>query len=141
MEIMAAHRTPYAATASVGYPQDLMEKVEKARSMKGTKFIHILTPCATGWRMAENLTVTAAMLAVETKIFPLYEVLDGKRYAITYDPIGLPVEEYLKSQGRYRHLGDAEIKRMQAETDEEWEDLYRRATDCRPSPVNEKGVI
>ncbi len=141
MEIMAAHRIPYAATASIGYPQDLMDKVQKARSMEGTKFIHILTPCATGWRMAENLTVTAAMLAVETRIFPLYEIEDGKRYTITYDPIGLPVEEYLKSQGRYRHLSAADIERMQAETNDEWEGLLRRTTECRPLPVKERGVI
>ena len=122
MEIMAAHRIPYAATASVGYPQDLMDKVQKAKSIEGTKFLHILTPCATGWRMAENLTVNAAMLSVETRLFPLYEIFDGKKYAITYDPQGLPVEEYLKIQGRYRQLEDAEqIERMQRETDEEWE--------------------
>jgi pyruvate ferredoxin oxidoreductase beta subunit/2-oxoisovalerate ferredoxin oxidoreductase beta subunit len=141
MEIMAAHRIPYAATASIGYPQDLMDKVRKARGMKGTKFIHVLTPCATGWRMAENLTATAAMLAVETKIFPLYEIMGGKKYTITYEPIGLPVEEYLKSQGRYRHLSPAEIERIQAEADEEWEGLFQRATGCRPLPVNERGVI
>jgi pyruvate/2-oxoacid:ferredoxin oxidoreductase beta subunit len=141
MEIMAAHRIPYAATATIGYPQDLMDKVQKARSMEGTKFIHILTPCATGWRMAENLTVNASMLSVETKIFPLYEILDGKKYVITYEPQGMPVEEYLKIQGRYRHLDAEEITRIQTETDEEWEGLYRRATDCRPLPANEKGVL
>lgn len=141
MEIMAAHRIPYAATASIGYPQDLMDKVRKARSMEGTKFIHILTPCATGWRMAENLTVTAAMLAVETKVFPLYEILGGKTRTITYVPQGLPVEEYLKSQGRYRHLSALEIERMQAETDEDWECLLRRAMDCQPLCAGEKEVV
>jgi pyruvate/2-oxoacid:ferredoxin oxidoreductase beta subunit len=141
MEIMAAHRIPYAATASVGYPQDLMDKVQKARGMEGTKFLHILTPCATGWRMAENLTVNASMLSVETKIFPLYEIFDGKKYVITYEPQGLPVEEYLKIQGRYRHLDAEQIAQIQTETDEEWRNLYRRVADCQPLPANEKGVL
>jgi len=126
MEIMASHRIPYAATASIGYPQDLMEKVQKAKNIQGTKFLHVLTPCATGWRMAENLTVKSAMLSVETRLFPLYEVFDGRKYAITYEPQGLPVEEYLKMQGRYRHLRQEQIAHMQAQINEEWENLKKR---------------
>ena len=123
MEIMAAHRIPYAATASIGYPQDLMEKVEKAKGIKGTKFIHVLTPCPTGWRMPESLTVKAAVLSVETKVFPLYEIEDGKRYRLTYIPKGLPVREYLKIQGRYRHLSDGAVEAIQQEVDEAWDRL------------------
>lgn len=132
MEIMAAHRIPYAATASIGYPQDLMDKVQKAKSIQGTKFLHVLTPCATGWRMAENLTVKSAMLSVETRLFPLYEVFDGRKYAITYEPQGFPVDEYLQMQGRYRHLSQEQIAHMQAEVNEEWENLKKRAAGCRP---------
>jgi pyruvate/2-oxoacid:ferredoxin oxidoreductase beta subunit len=141
MEIMAAHRIPYAATASIGYPKDLMDKVLKAKGIEGTKFLHILTPCATGWRMAENLTVNAAMLSVETKLFPLYEVFDGRKYFITYDPQGLPVEEYVKIQGRYRRLNAEQIAHMQRETDEEWESLYNRAMGCQPLHSNAKEVL
>ena len=132
MEIIAAHRVPYAATASVGYPQDLMDKVQKARSIEGTKFIHILTPCAIGWRMEESLSVKAAMLAVETRLFPLYEVFDGKKYAVTYDPQNLPVKEYLQVQGRYRHLSAEQIQEIQKEVDEEWDTLLKRVTHLPP---------
>jgi pyruvate ferredoxin oxidoreductase beta subunit/2-oxoisovalerate ferredoxin oxidoreductase beta subunit len=130
MEIMAAHRIPYAATASIGYPQDLMDKVRKAKGIEGTRFIHILTPCATGWRMDENLSVRSAMLSVETRLFPLYEVFNGKQYAITYEPQGLPVAEYLGIQGRYRHLSAEQTAQIQSEVDEEWDSLIKRAAGC-----------
>ncbi len=132
MEIMAAHRIPYAATASIGYPQDLMDKVKKAKNIQGTKFLHILTPCATGWRMAENLTVKSAMLSVETRLFPLYEVFDGRKYGITYEPQGFPVDQYLQIQGRYRHLTREHTAHIQGEINEDWEHLKRKVDDCRP---------
>jgi len=131
MEIVAAHRIPYAATASIGYPQDLMDKVKKARNIQGTKFLHILTPCATGWRMAEGLTVKAAMLSVETRLFPLYEVFDGRRYAITYEPQGFPIDEYLQMQGRYGHLTQDQIANMQTQIEVEWENLRNKVKDCQ----------
>lgn len=130
MEIIAAHRMPYAATASIGYPQDLMEKVKKAKTIKGTRFIHTLTPCPTGWRMPENLTAKSAMLAVETNLFPLYEIIDGTEYRITHDPKGLPVTEYLKIQGRYRHLTEEAIDDIQREADGQWKRLLARAGGC-----------
>ena len=104
MQIIAAHRIPYAATASMGHPADLMEKIRKAKEIKGTKFIHTLTPCATGWRMAEDLSAKAAQLAVETRLFPLYEIIDGKEYRITHEPKGMPVVDYVRMQGRYKHF-------------------------------------
>ncbi|MBA4392720.1 MAG: 2-ketoisovalerate ferredoxin oxidoreductase [Desulfobacca sp.] len=123
MQIIAAHRMPYAATASLGHPEDLMKKIKKAKDLKGTRFIHTLTPCPTGWRMAEDLTAKSAMLAVETNLFPLYEIIDGTQYRITHDPKGLPVTEYLKIQGRYRHLTEEAIQGIQREADEQWERL------------------
>jgi pyruvate ferredoxin oxidoreductase beta subunit/2-oxoisovalerate ferredoxin oxidoreductase beta subunit len=126
MDIIAAHRVPYAATASTGYPLDLMEKAEKARGIQGTKFIHVLTPCATGWRMEERLSAQVAVLAVETRLFPLYEVFEGKRYALTHEHEGRPVENYLAIQGRYRHLTPEQVRVMQAEVDEEWTALLKR---------------
>jgi pyruvate/2-oxoacid:ferredoxin oxidoreductase beta subunit len=126
MEIMAAHRIPYAATASIGYPRDLMEKVEKAKQIKGTRFIHVLAPCPTGWRMSEDVTVRAAILSVQTRVFPLYEIEDGKRYRLTQSPEVLPVSEYLNIQGRFRHMHEEEIERMQEEVAEEWEMLVHR---------------
>jgi pyruvate/2-oxoacid:ferredoxin oxidoreductase beta subunit len=130
MQIMAAHRMPYAATASLGHPQDLMAKIKKAKGLKGTRFIHTLTPCPTGWRMPEDLTAKAAMLAVESNLFPLYEIIDGIHYRITHDPKGLPVTEYLKIQGRYRHLTEEAIQGIQREADEQWERLLAQTRGC-----------
>jgi len=130
MQIIAAHRMPYAATASMGHPRDLMEKIKKAKDVQGTKFIHTLTPCPTGWRMAEDLAAQSAMLAVETKLFPLYEIIDGTQYHITYEPQGLPVSEYLKIQGRYRHFTADDAAGLQKEVDEEWDQLVTQARGC-----------
>lgn len=127
MEIMAAHRIPYAATACIGFPDDLMAKVKKAREMRGTRFLHLLSPCPTGWKMEEHLSPKAAVAAVETNIFPLYEVFGGLDYVLNYRSRGLPVETYLSLQGRYRHLKPENIQTIQAETDRNWEELKRRA--------------
>ena len=127
MEIMAAHRIPYAATACIGFPDDLMTKVRKAREMRGTRFLHLLSPCPTGWKMEEHLSPKAAVAAVETNIFPLYEIFGGLEYVINYRSRGLPVETYLSLQGRYRHLKPEDIHSIQAETDRNWEELKRRA--------------
>jgi pyruvate/2-oxoacid:ferredoxin oxidoreductase beta subunit len=130
MQIIAAHRMPYAATVAMSNPQDLMDKVRKAKDIKGTKFIHALVPCPTGWRMAENLSANATMLAVETKLFPLYEILDGTQYRITHEPQGRPVKEYTKIQGRYRHFTEEDVASLQRQTDEEWEQLVARTKGC-----------
>ncbi len=80
VRIMAAHKIPYIATASVGYPLDLIKKVEKAKEKVGTKFILIFSPCPTGWRYSAEMTIKIAKLATETGIFPLYEIEDGEKY-------------------------------------------------------------
>ena len=123
MEIMAAHYNPYSATATIGFPKDLQRKIEKAKGIRGMKFIHMLVPCPTGWKTASNLSPELSILAVETNIFPLYEVEDGKRYEINHEPRRLPVEAYLLKQGRFRHLTRAEIAAIQQEADEGWERL------------------
>jgi len=104
MSIVAAHRIPYAATASPSHWRDLMTKVRKALSKDGPTFMHILAPCMRGWRFDGSKTIRMAKLAVESRAFPLYEVEDG-RYRITVPvPVPRPLEEYLKVQGRYSHL-------------------------------------
>jgi pyruvate/2-oxoacid:ferredoxin oxidoreductase beta subunit len=127
MEIMAAHYNPYSATATIGFPRDLQQKIIKAKEIRGTKFIHMLVPCPTGWKTASDLSPELSILSVETNIFPLYEVEDGKRYTINHEPRGLPVQEYLMKQGRYRHLKKDQIKQIQSDVDEEWERLRHRA--------------
>lgn len=127
MEIMAAHRIPYAATASIGFPDDLTRKVKRAKEIKGTRFLHLLSPCPTGWKMSEDMSPKSAVAAVETNIFPLYEIVDGLEYTINHVSKNLPVETYLSLQGRYKHLGGEEIKSIQAEADRNWKEITRRA--------------
>ncbi|NWF92296.1 MAG: pyruvate synthase subunit beta [Syntrophaceae bacterium] len=127
MEIMAAHYNPYSATATIGFPRDLQQKITKAKGIRGTKFIHMLVPCPTGWRTPSDISPELSVLAVETNIFPLYEVEDGKRYTINHQPRRLPVREYLSRQGRFRHLKEEEIEQIQRDADEEWKKLRYRA--------------
>ena len=127
MEIMAAHYNPYSATATMGFPRDLQQKIIKAKGIRGTKFIHLLSPCPTGWRMPSDISPEISILAVETNVFPLYEVENGKKYTINHEPRCLPVQEYLLKQGRFKHLKEDQIRQIQRDVDEEWEKLKRRA--------------
>jgi pyruvate ferredoxin oxidoreductase beta subunit len=113
-EIANAHGIPYVATATSGFPQDLQRKVKKAISIRGAKYIQVHVPCPLGWRYETNLTIQVARLAVETGLYPLLEYENGlitARRIITPKP----VEEYLKLQGRFKHLlkNPEEIKRVQ----------------------------
>jgi pyruvate ferredoxin oxidoreductase beta subunit len=124
--IAAAHDIPYAATACPSYRFDLMKKVKKGAETKGPAYVHILSPCPTGWRYGVDLTIEIGKLAVQTGIFPLYEIEYG-RYRLNADPPKLkPVEEYLKLQGRYRHLPDEEVKRIQQMVNEDYAKLKKK---------------
>ena len=116
--IMAAHGIPYVATASIGFPDDLIRKAEKARDMAGGfRYIHVHSPCPTGWRFPENQMVEIARLAVECGMWRLYEVENGVR-RITHGPEPRrPVAEYLARQGRFRHLSPEERLHIQAVVD------------------------
>ncbi len=127
IEILAAHRIPYIATASVAYPEDFIRKVKKAASIRGTKFLHIMAPCPPGWKMAPHNTIKAAKLAVQTRIFPLFEVENGLKYTINMKPSKeIPVTEYLKLQGRFKHLKEDDIKRIQDDIDANWKYLLAK---------------
>ena len=113
-EIANAHGIPYVAIASAGFPQDLQRKVKKAIAIKGPKYIQVHVPCPLGWRHETNMTMQVAKLAVETGLYPLVEYENGiisTRRQITPKP----VEEYLKTQGRFKHLlkNPEEIKKIQ----------------------------
>ncbi len=126
MEIMAAHRIPYAATASIAYPEDFARKVRRARETRGLKFIYVLSPCPVGWRFSSDITVRVARLAVQSKVFPLYEVEEGDRYSLNLEPEGVPVQEYLSPQGRFSFLREGDLERIQENIDLEWKRLMRR---------------
>jgi len=132
VEVMAAHRIPYAATASIAFPEDMIAKFQKARAMKGgTRFIHVYATCPTGWRVPSDQCIKVARLAVQTHFFPLYEVEGGRRYTLTYEnPSVRPVRDYMAVQGRFKHLGDADYAVIQGMVDEEWELLQRKAGRC-----------
>ncbi|MFO8164575.1 MAG: pyruvate synthase subunit PorB [Thermodesulfobacteriota bacterium] len=125
-EIAAAHNIPYVATACPSYPIDLIEKVKKAARIKGPAYIHILSVCPTGWRLPPELSIKAGRLAVEAGVFPLYEVEHG-RYRFTGKIERLrPVKEYLKIQGRFRHLSEEMIDTIQKRIVEEYEKLKKK---------------
>jgi pyruvate/2-oxoacid:ferredoxin oxidoreductase beta subunit len=126
MEIMAAHRIPYAATASPAYPEDFLGKMRKAKNIRGLRFIHILSSCPPGWKFPSENSLKISRLAVETKIFPLYEIENGRKYTLTHEPKGLPVGEYLKLQGRFGHLGQEQLQSIQENVDEEWAFLMEK---------------
>jgi pyruvate/2-oxoacid:ferredoxin oxidoreductase beta subunit len=126
MEIMAAHYNPYSATAAIGFPQDLRQKIIKAKSIRGTKFIHMLVPCPTGWRTPSDIAPELSILAVETNVFPLYEIENGTKYTMNHEPRRLPVQEYLRKQGRFKHLDEDQIRQIQKDVDDDWARLLLR---------------
>jgi len=126
MEIVAAHRVPYAATASIAYPEDFERKIQRAKETRGFKFIYALSPCPVGWRFPSELTIRLARLAVQTKAFPLYEVENGERYILSVEPEAIPVSEYLRPQGRFAFLREGDMERIQENVEREWERLMRR---------------
>jgi len=110
--IVVAHSPAYAATATIAYPDDFYNKFKKAASIKGSRFIHLLSACPPGWKMAESDSIKSLRLAVETGIFPLLE-WDGKTH-LTYIPDELiPVKEYFKIQGRYKRLEEKRVNEIQ----------------------------
>jgi len=125
--IVAAHDIPYVATACPSYPFDLMAKVTKAVATKGPSYVHILSVCPTGWRCATDLAVRIGRLAVETGMFPLYEIENGK-YTLSLDfPQLRPVTDYLKLQGRFRHLSEDVINEIQQRLNVEYAKLKEKA--------------
>jgi pyruvate ferredoxin oxidoreductase beta subunit len=131
-EIMVNHHIPYVAqTAAIGNMKDLYEKAEKAIYTQGPAFLNVLAPCPRGWQYDTPDLMEINKLAIETCFWPLYEVIDGK-YIINYKPKNkLPVEEFLKVQGRFKHLfrpgNEQMIEEIQREVDKRWAELITLA--------------
>jgi len=129
-EIVAAHGIPYAATASVGYLNDFLRKVEKAKQIKGTKFIHIIAPCPTGWGCGTDETIDIAKEIVDSGLWYLAEYESGE-FKLSKDPKEFEtdpekwgsVEHYLRRQSRFRALDDDDIAHVKAQRDATWERL------------------
>ncbi len=128
--IMASHNLPYVCqTAAIGNMKDLYEKSEKALYTKGAAFMNVLAPCPRGWIYNTPDLMDLNKLAVETCFWPLYEIIDGK-YILNYKPKNkLPVADFLKKQGRFKHIFKAGnefmIEEIQAEVDKRWSELLR----------------
>ena len=129
--IMVAHNIPYAAQASIHNINDFRRKVEKGLEIEGAAFINVLAPCHRGWRIKVDAGLASAKLAVDSCFWPLYEVERGK-YKINYKPKEkIPVVDWLKPQGRFKHAfkpgNEGILEELQRHTDEEWEKLLRLA--------------
>ena len=125
--IVAAHEIPYIATASPSYPLDLMDKVAKGAATDGPAYVHVFSVCPNGWGSPVESSVDIGRLAVQTGVFPLYEIENGKYKMSVNTPKRKPVQDYLKLQRRFRHLSEAEIRVIQDRVDKEYAKLVERA--------------
>ncbi len=128
-KIMADHGIPYVAQAAISHWSDLMRKVRKALEIKGPKFMNILAPCNRGWRSRNDDAVLLSRLAVETCYWPLYEIENGILRVTVKPKEKKPLEEFLKPQGRFKHLFSPQnewlLKRAQEDVDRYWERLLK----------------
>jgi pyruvate ferredoxin oxidoreductase beta subunit len=134
--IMAAHKIPYIATACTAFPLDFVNKVRKAKDIQGTKYIHLLAPCPTGWRCDTSKTIEMGRLAVQTGLFVLYEVENGK-FKLNPPSDRLvdkskrkPVKEYFAGQGRFRGLSEQDVAKIEKWVDEDWDQYSKLASEC-----------
>lgn len=120
VETLAAHRIPYAATANIAFPEDMIRKFTRAKDMKqGVRFIHVFAACPTGWKVPSEMSVKVSRLAVRSNVFPLYEVIDGTAYTLNFTG-DKPVKDYMKMQGRFQHLTDDDLEDIQGMVDRDF---------------------
>lgn len=128
-EIVAAHDIPYAATASIGYLQDFINKVERAKGVHGTRFIHVMAPCPTGWGHATDVTADIAKEAVDCGMWYLAEFegsqesgVPGGAFRLNRNPKEFSdIEHYLRSQKRFKHMSEDDVQHAVAGRDAKWE--------------------
>jgi pyruvate ferredoxin oxidoreductase beta subunit len=131
--IMEAHGIPYVATANASYPLDLYEKVRKAKTIQGTKFMHVFTPCSPGWGFPFRDTIKIGKLAVETGWVILYEVENGVfRLTAASESIARkgnlrPLREYLMEQGRFKNITEEQVNELQGWVNTRWKRCLDRA--------------
>ena len=129
--IMMMHGVPYVATASIGYPLDFIMKLRKAAKIRGFKYIHLLAPCPVGWRFPPSKTIEVGRLAVLTGMWPLFEVeyghfrLTGPSRQLLDKNKRKPIIDYLRIQGRFKHLTKEDIKKLEQYVDDMWDYIKR----------------
>ena len=121
--IVVEHKIPYVATATPGHPVDLMNKVRRAAKADGPAFIHIFSPCPTGWRIRTSDVVKLCKLAVQTNVYPLYEVINGRYVLNKSVKKSKSVREYLKMQGRFKYLTTEQTETTQQEANSRYAKL------------------
>jgi pyruvate/2-oxoacid:ferredoxin oxidoreductase beta subunit len=131
MDMMIANGITYGATVSVAYPEHFIEMVRRAKGIRGPKFIHAYSPCPSGWRMDPRRSIEVSRLAVRTRVFPLYEYRGGAISFTKEIKKRKPVEEYLRLQGRFKHLTPADVAEVQRLVDLEYEELEARVRASR----------
>ena len=120
LSIMADHGALYVATATLAYPQDFLAKFKKAKAKKGFRFIHILSPCPTGWGYPEDKTITMSRMAVESGAYPLVE-WEGEEWNITYRPsFHIKIKDYLLCQSRFAHWGEEKLAQIAQRVTHQW---------------------
>ncbi|MCP4136508.1 MAG: pyruvate synthase subunit beta [bacterium] len=124
-EIVVAHGIKYAATASIGYLEDFVNKVRKAKECDGPSYIHVYSPCPTGWGHGSEISVDLGKEVVDTGLWYLAEYENGE-YKVNKTPSEFkPIKDHIKRQGRFKHITDEEIVHIEAMRDEKWEKIRK----------------
>lgn len=128
VKIALAHNLPYVATATIGYPLDLIAKVKKALTIKGPKYLQVYCPCVPGWGIEPKDTLSTSQLAVQSGFYPMVEYINGQLEKVQKITKKVPVEDLLKLQKRFKHLfktpeGQAELTKIQALADKNIKDF------------------
>ena len=118
--IVAAHHVPYVSTASVGYIQDFINKLEKIKNIKGFRYLQVHAPCPPGWKFSSSQTIEVAKRAVDSGMWVLYEIENGAKQITKRAAKRIPVKDYLMLQGRFKHLDDKQLATIQQDIDEKW---------------------
>lgn len=124
-ELMMSQGVPYVATATIAYPEDMIKKINNAKTIDGPKFIQILSPCPTGWYFPPEKSIEISRLAVQSRVFPLYEFKEGK-FNLTKPTKPIGVKDYLRAQQRFKHLTDDEVGEVQEIIEERWDRLLKK---------------
>jgi pyruvate ferredoxin oxidoreductase beta subunit/2-oxoisovalerate ferredoxin oxidoreductase beta subunit len=138
LAILAAHRIPYAATLSLAHPQDTVRKMRKALDLRGFRFLHVLAPCPTGWKSEPALGIELVRLAVRSGLFPVVEVVDGRKTTINVEPdfSEEALELYLSLQRRFQK-SEVGVADLRPDIERHWRDL--RARSGRIVPADREG--
>ena len=123
--IAVAHGVPYVATSTVGFPRDIERKVKKALSVRGPKYLQVLCPCPAGWKSDPERSIQLGRMAVESNVWPLYEVENGV-YTVRKPAKKTPIKDYFMMQGRFRRLHEDELSEIQKIVDSEWQLLLKK---------------